>query len=530
MLRDFAVNQESLLQELAQTCETLGWVPYVLADSEGKIVWPLQPDRRGLPKPARWPTAEQVIGEEQAPAGWCVVPLHAGSDRVVGSVRMHARDASTAQAVLKGHAVLLEQILAREEYLGEMATELMSVYDRLVAMYRVSQVTRSNLDLDGILHSLLEAAVQLSKARHGFVALQRETEVQCITAAWSHPRRKEYARRFYQEIRQRGQALACHTPADLVSVLPDVPAPGQRCLVMPIAVGGEIVAALGLLDKPTSFTAGDRKLLTALADELGGIIERARLRARLVAQERMHRELEIAADIQIGLLPTVLPQVPGLDVAARSVPANEVGGDFYDFICFPDRPVAVVLGDVTSKGVPAALFVTVAHTILNSAFPYIESPQALLQRLNVDMYDDLTQSGMFITLFVAYYDPSKRRLVRANAGHSPVLFYEARTRRSHLWEADGPPIGVLPDVLSADKAIDLGPGDVVALMSDGFNEMTNPSGDMFGIERLERLLEMNAGQSAAEILDRFYRAVADFAQGVPPADDMTICVLKAVSQ
>lgn len=521
MLRNFAVNHKALLQELARACEALGWAPYILADSKGETVWPQRPDHRGLLK------AAQSANENQAPAGWCVVPVHAGTNHIVGFVGLHTLGAPTARAVLESQAVLLEQILARERELDDMATELMSAYDQLVAMYRVSEITRSNLNLDDILHSLLEEAVRLSKARHGFVALQRESDVQCITHAWSHPQCEMLARLLFRGIRQWGHALVCNTPSNLGSVLPDAPAAGERCLITPVKVGGEIIAALGLLDKATYFTAGDRKLLTALADEASGIIERARLQAQFVVQERMRRELEIAAEIQTGLLPTVLPEVPGLDLAAQSKPANEVGGDFYDFIVSPGRPMAVVLGDVTSKGVPAALFVTVAHTILNSGFAYAETPQVLLEQLNAAMYDELTQSAMFVTLFIAYYDPPGRQLITVNAGHSPVLFYEARMGRCHLWEADGPPVGVLPDVLSTDRVIDVRPGDVLTVMSDGFNETTDPTGEMFGIERLQRLLEKEAGRSAVEIRDCFIRAVAAFAQGAPPADDLTICVLKA---
>jgi sigma-B regulation protein RsbU (phosphoserine phosphatase) len=110
-----------------------------------------------------------------------------------------------------------------------------------------------------------------------------------------------------------------------------------------------------------------------------------------------------------------------------------------------------------------------------------------------------------------------------------VLFYEARTRRCRLWEADGPPVGVLPTILSADQAVDVYPGDVLLVMSDGFSETTDPAGDMFGIERLEQLLEQKAGQSAGEIQDCFFKAVAAFAQGAPPADDLTICVFKITS-
>ena len=114
----------------------------------------------------------------------------------------------------------------------------------------------------------------------------------------------------------------------------------------------------------------------------------------------------------------------------------------------------------------------------------------------------------------------------ANAGHSPVLYYDAHAGRCRLWEADGPPVGVLPEILSADQIVEPQPGDILVVMSDGFNEMANPDGEMFGIEPLMRLLEQHAGRSAAEIQATFFEVVTTFAQGAPQADDLTICVLK----
>ncbi len=522
LLRRFVTRNKPLLLQLAQAEKKPGFQEktWFLADASGEMLWSLLKEtRRELSL-----TAAQIVGKEPLPAGWIVAPIRAGEERVLGFLGVCAPDA--ARSNLETHAALLGHVLARERELTDMTVELMNAYDQLVAMYHVSEATRSHLELDDILRSLVDEAMRLCKARHGFVAMQRNGEIHCVTCVPPHPQHEALTVPLLQIVRERGQALICNTPSDLSVALPDAPKGMERCLAAPITVDDQVVATLGLLDKPTPFTAGDQKLLVALADEAGAIVERAHLQAQLLAQERLRRELEIAAEIQTGLLPTVLPTIPGLDVAARCRPANEVGGDFYDFLSHPASPLGIVLGDVTSKGVPAALFVTVAHTILHSAFPGSPTPQALLERLNADMYDELTRASMFVTLFIAYYDPKERRLVSANAGHSPVLYYDARAGRCHLWEADGPPVGVLPDVLSADHVVEPHPGDILVVMSDGFNEMVNPSEEMFGIESLMRLLEEHAGRSAAQIQDRFFEAVTTFAQEAPQADDLTICILK----
>ncbi len=526
MLRRFAARNKALLLQLAEMGTAQGWRSYFMADADGEPIWPTQLSEGALP------AAVQIRGEEPLPTatGWHVTPVRARGEGVLGFIGIYAPGNDAARLHLESQAILLGQVLAREQELGSMTAELMNAYDQLVAMYHVSEATRSKLELDDILRSLIDEAMRLTRAQRGFVAMERDGELRCVACDNPHPQREALIPLLFQAARERRQPLMSNTPSELAVMLPIELVGVERCLVAPIIVDDgearQVVAILSLLDKPVDFTAGNQKLIVALADEAGGIIERARLQAQLVTQERLRRELQIAAEIQMALLPATLPSVPGLDSAARSQPASEVGGDFYDFVSRPAGPLVAVLGDVTSKGVPAALFASVAHTILHSASPYSPTPQALLERLSADMYDELTQAAMFVTLFIAYYHPIERRLVVANAGHSPVLYYDARAGRCHLWEADGPPVGVLPDILSTDQVVKPGPGDILVVMSDGFNEMANPAGEMFGIEPLMRLLEGHTGRSAAEIQDRFFEAVTAFAQGAPQADDLTIYVLK----
>jgi sigma-B regulation protein RsbU (phosphoserine phosphatase) len=538
MLRDFALENDALVAQLAQQCAGCGWTPYLVADAEGAVACSWGRSDVALP------SAAELAGREPPAEGWIVAPVHDYPDRTAGFIglRAPASERAPARATLESQAMLLQQFLSRERELNDIAAELVSAYDQLVAMYRVSEITRSNLDLDAILRALLAEGVRLSQARHGFVIVDLGHAVEgpagrrcivhdggpdgCAGSGAIIESHQALAEVLFRAVRQWGHTLVCNTPSNLDEVLPQATGTAQRCLIAPVSLDDQIVAALGLTDKETFFSAGDRKLLSALADEVGGIIERAGLQAQLIAQERMRRELEIAAEIQMGLLPETLPAIPGLDIAARCSPANEVGGDFYDILDAPDHPLGIVLGDVTSKGVPAALFVTVAHTVLNGEFAHAASPRALLERLNAAMYQELTRSAMFITLLIAYYDAERRRLTMANAGHSPVLLYRAQSGRCRLCEADGPPVGVLPDVLSMDQVVDLDRGDVLVVMSDGFNETANPAGEMFGIARLIKLVEEQAGQSAARIQECLFEAVRRFADGAPQADDLTICVLK----
>jgi anti-sigma regulatory factor (Ser/Thr protein kinase) len=168
----------------------------------------------------------------------------------------------------------------------------------------------------------------------------------------------------------------------------------------------------------------------------------------------------------------------------------------------------------------------VTRTVLRSALQHYHSPQRVLQRLNNDLYQDLSQAGMFVTLFLAFYDPTTQELTYANAGHSPVIFYDCARQACVLWAADGPPVGVLDRILSQDRCVTLKPGDLLAVMSDGFNEAIDTDGERWGNAALMRSIACHASRSASGLQQALFAEVESFSQGVPQADDQTIILLK----
>ncbi len=512
MWDSFCRANRAFLRRLAGTWEAQGWQAYFLADRDGRWLWP----------PVPVALSPEAIVHELPPAGWEILPLCVAGGGFIGCSPV------TSHGELAAQALLLEQLLSRELELEAMAGELAEAYDQLVAMYRVSEATRSQLSLHDILSSFVLMALRLSGAVHGFAVILYGQEFRCIMSTL--PSGPEPVMPLFQQARLQRRSILGNAPRELRQWATRLPAWIERGLIIPIAVEGEIVAGLGLFNKATDFTSGDLKLLDALANEVGVIVERARWQARLLVQERVRRELEIAAEIQARMLPRILPQVPGLEISAHCRPANEVGGDFYDFVRHPGGALGVVLGDVTGKGVPAALFVTVAHILLHSGLTYTQTPYEMVLRLNSDLYEELNQAGMFITLFLAYYYAESRRLVMVNAGHAPVLLYSAAQKRCKLCIADGPPLGVLPQILSFEQTVVLTPGDILVVLSDGFNEMMNPQGELFGIDRLIELVESNADTTATDLRMRLFKAVTSFAQETPQGDDLTLCILKATAE
>ena len=269
---------------------------------------------------------------------------------------------------------------------------------------------------------------------------------------------------------------------------------GMR-LVVPLVSQARLVGLLGLGPRRSErdYASDDRKLLEDLAKRAAPALRVAQLVRQLVrqqaaelqARERIEQELQVAQLIQRQFLPRELPELSGWDVATYYQPAKAVGGDFYDFIELPDGLVGLVCGDVTGKGVPAALVMATTHSILRGDAPQYVSPGKVLERANNLLLRDIP-AQMFVTCLYGVLDPSTGQLRYANAGHNPP-YVHTRDGVVEL-RATGMPLGAMPDMTYEEKETTLGPGDTVLLHSDGLVEAHDPERKMFGFPRLADLM------------------------------------------
>ena len=300
---------------------------------------------------------------------------------------------------------------------------------------------------------------------------------------------------------------------------------------LPFREQPNVMAALGLwLNLPAAALSPTLKLARSIAEQAGAQLEIAVLHEQLVAQARLQAEMELARQVQLDLLPHRTPSVAGLDIHGVSRPALQVGGDFYDYFVSAKtigRPFTFAVGDVSGKGLSAALLMAMTRTNLrgNALRTMDCTPETILARANQDLYDDFTEVGMMATVFVGQYDPAAGTLSYANAGHSPVILCPAGGP-ARLLEADGPAMGVLPDSLSSNETIPFGPGDILVVATDGFNEERNDQGEFYGIERLLRHVEVLASYPASDIAKALLAAVEQFSTGTMQDDDQTVVVLK----
>lgn len=286
-------------------------------------------------------------------------------------------------------------------------------------------------------------------------------------------------------------------------------------ILLPFASQGELIGLLilGPHLKGDRYTRDELALLNSLAVQVGPALrvallvqeQKAQVRQRerieqerVRERERIEQELQTARSIQHAFLPMNVPALPGWRFAPYYQPARDVGGDFYDFLPFEDGRLGLVIGDVSGKGIPAALLMATVHTMLRTAVQGTISPGEVLARVNELLAAEIP-AGMFVTCFFALLDPASGHLCYANAGHEPPY----RQHEGHAAElrATGMPLGMLPGTRYDEYEITLAPGDSLLFYSDGLVEAHNPASEMFGFPRLQSILtEQTRGTSLIDML------------------------------
>jgi serine phosphatase RsbU (regulator of sigma subunit) len=262
---------------------------------------------------------------------------------------------------------------------------------------------------------------------------------------------------------------------------------------------------------------------TAFVRQVAAVAETSeQLRRAEEDRDREAQELSAARVIQQQLLPKELPSLPGWRLASYYQPARAVGGDFYDFLELPDGQLAIVAGDVTDKGIPAALVMTTTHSIFRGDAPGLVSPGAVLEQANNRLYPDIP-SHMFVTCLYAVLDPVSGRLRYANAGHN--LPYVATADGVTELRARGMPLGAMPDMTYEENEAYLAPGESILLHSDGLAEAHNPAGEMFGFPRLQKVVESSSGSE--HLIDECLTELREFVgSDWEQEDDITLVTLQ----
>jgi phosphoserine phosphatase len=408
------------------------------------------------------------------------------------------------------------------------------------ALERILAVTRrlaAPFELETMLSEVVEAARAVLRAERGTVFLYdpvtRELFSKVATGTG--------------EIRfpaDRGIAGECAQSRLLVNV-PDCYADARfnpevdrrtgyrtRCLLTVPLVGHDdsLVGVLQVLNKEGGvFTAEDEGVATALAAQCAVALQRVRLLEDLLVKQKMERELAVAREIQMRVLPQRMPSVPGYDIDGWSRPADETGGDIFDGIPLPGERVMLLLGDATGHGIGPALSVTQVRAMLRVAVRLGAGIDAAYTQINAQLTDDLSDNR-FVTVFLGELDASSHRLQYHSGGQGPLLHFHAASGECELLTATTFAMGMIAGIpLKPPKVFELAPGDIVALITDGIFEYANRSSELFGEERTAAIIREHGNGSMAALRERIVSSVAEFADGAPQGDDMTIVLVRRLA-
>jgi serine phosphatase RsbU (regulator of sigma subunit) len=302
-------------------------------------------------------------------------------------------------------------------------------------------------------------------------------------------------------------------------------------VVVPLVSQGELIGLLNLGPRLSQqeYSADDRKLLNDLATQTAPAVQVAQLvrqqQQQAKERERIEQELRVARLIQQTLLPKRVPELSGWDVADFYQPAREVGGDFYDFLEFEDGHLGIIVGDVTDKGVPAALVMATTRTLLRASAQRLDSPGKVLRQVNDVLVPDIPPN-MFITCLYAILDPRSGRLRYANAGQDlPYQRHKGRAGDVTELRATGMPLGLMPGMFYEEKETVLEAGDSILFYTDGLVEAHDPQREMFGIPKLEGFIGAHPG--GAPMIDFLLEELARFVGGGwEQEDDITLVTLQ----
>jgi serine phosphatase RsbU (regulator of sigma subunit) len=445
-------------------------------------------------------------------------------------------------------ATLLEHLVSQEVERKALGSEVLHLYREINLIYSFSEKLAALLDVERVAQLTLQEARHLIEATDGALLLIDAAGALSPAATFGDGaiRLREHAGR---------DVLGMVAASGSAEVVNDAEphrrptgdgTPIQSLIAAPLKVGERVMGVVALgSSEPKSYTAGELKLLTTLALQAATAIENARLfertiqaareRERLqalhrdaeVARARLESELALAARIQAGLFPGVLPTVYGHELAARNRSARQCGGDYYDVLSLPGDPARLLIcvADVAGKGLPAALLMSNMQATLRALLGRAETlPQLAAQASELLLAS--TSPEKYVTAALAELDTTSGAVRWVGAGHLDNLVLRADGSVTPL-VSTGMPLGLLPDMTPYGEAtVALEPGDTLVLFSDGVTEAQDARGDEFGEERLLAVLRDASGAGAAEMVDRVFGAIDAFAGHTPQFDDITLLVVR----
>jgi sigma-B regulation protein RsbU (phosphoserine phosphatase) len=400
------------------------------------------------------------------------------------------------------------------EVLNEIATELASILDLDPLLERVGQLLRRLIDYQMFTVMLLDEKGETLITRYAWAFGYAHAPLRRlpVTSGLVGAAVREWRLVNVPDVRKDQRYLPMN--------------PETRSeLIVPLFYKGRIIGVLDLEHTRTGFFNEEHeRILTTLAAQVAISIENARLYQAVRRQERqLEKDIAMAREVQLRLLPSEAPEHPHAEMAVRFLPARTIGGDLYDFVDYGPGRTAIILGDVSGKAAPAALFAALVSGIMRSAALHRPEPARMLEQLN-DALQERKLESQYVTMLFAVWNDESRTLQVANSGAVQPVF--CRAGQSHTVRAEGFPLGLFPNVTYEELSVTAEPGDAIVFVSDGILDAENDKGEMYGQDQLSGLLCNHRDQPARQIADAILADVSRFQGAHERFDDETIIVLR----
>jgi len=403
---------------------------------------------------------------------------------------------------------------------------------QLEVIARVNLIIKSITDLDNLLIVILEFVLNLSNAEMGSIQLKQGKTFQTkVHSNFPDKIRKMY--RFKNNETISDYAIRTGEVCFIEDYWKNPKVSGgakiflESYLCIPIMVKNELIGLFQLARKlgneSPKLTSDDVQTLTTVTSLIATAIHNALLYQETLEKQKIDQELKVANEIQTKLLPEKLPDFGHIGFGAISVPAREIGGDYYDFFELDNGDIGIVMADIVGKGIPAGLYMAMLKSILHTHFLSYTSPKAALEKINALLYRDPVISK-FVPLFYAIFNPNTLELRYCNAGHEPALVF---TKNGFITlDTMGYPLGSMAESSYEEKQITLSDQDMVLLYTDGIIEARNEKGGAFGYTQLKNLVKKSKQSSAKQVVESIYSHIKKNFQPKKQHDDLTLVVLK----
>lgn len=420
-----------------------------------------------------------------------------------------------------------------QDQLQEENKRLRKAVEELSILNELARVISSTMNLDGVIESVVKRSVRAVGGQQGMITLvdeqapnEMKTLIRALDSTSDH---REF--RLNQNI--LGWMMINKKPLSSDNIATDSRFSGVRIegevtslLCVPLLVKNRLIGILAVFNKKgaAAFSEDDKRLLSIIAAQSGQILENARLyeqeRSLLVMQE----QIKLASKIQLELLPKQIPAVPGYEISGRTIPAQMVGGDYFDFIPIDENHIAICLGDVSGKGLPASLLMANLQATLRGQTLRTVSAKECIVRSNKLLHES-TSDEKFATLFYGILNFATHDFTFSNAGHDPPFLFSLSGPARRL-RTGGIVLSMLESFPYKEEVVRMEPGDTLVVYSDGVTESMNANQEMYGEEALEKLLHESSARRAEEIIERTVGAVKSHAGSTPQSDDLTMVVVK----